>query len=306
MTVTVVVVTWNSAGTVSRCLTAIAKSTLKPDQIIVWDNLSIDATVSLALAHDAPVFLLRSTTNLGFAKGANAAVGEAVGDFIVLINPDAYVAPEALEELVMAGSGRTDAIVGGAIESADHTIDPSCARPFPSAWATARWLLGGQRESWDVPAAVQEVDAVSGALLGVHRTLWDELAGFDEGFRHSGEDLDLCWRAWRHGGRVVFVPSAVAVHLGGESVRQASAEIEVLRWSGLLAVVRRRQGRDAATALRLAVALRTLISVLATSMRVRNPSRYERRRARLLLRWALRPSTERYVDLPRIPSQVGT
>ncbi|MEA2308540.1 MAG: N-acetylglucosaminyl-diphospho-decaprenol L-rhamnosyltransferase, partial [Thermoleophilaceae bacterium] len=95
----VVVVTYNSAGAVRRCLPALASQLGPRDELIVVDNASRDETVE-AVAIAAPkAHVLRSVANLGFSGGCNAGAAAAHGDLLVLLNPDALPAPGFAEAI---------------------------------------------------------------------------------------------------------------------------------------------------------------------------------------------------------------
>lgn len=70
----------------------------------------------------------------------------------------------------------------------------------------------------DVPAdEAHFVDWVSGACFLIRRETWDDLDGFDESYFMFLEDVDLCWRARRHGWNVVYEPAARVTHAVGVS-----------------------------------------------------------------------------------------
>ncbi|HSP35850.1 MAG TPA: glycosyltransferase, partial [Thermoanaerobaculia bacterium] len=96
--VSVVLVTWNSAQWLRRCLDAIARQTHGQRELIVVDNASTDE--SLSLVSDATV--IRNDTNRGFAAAVNQAIRAAKGEFIQLVNPDAFLAPDYIEKLLAA------------------------------------------------------------------------------------------------------------------------------------------------------------------------------------------------------------
>jgi GT2 family glycosyltransferase len=85
----------------------------------------------------------------------------------------------------------------------------------------------------DEAESVQRVDAVSGALMLMPRSLFDRLGGFDEGYRLHAEDLDLCRRA-RVSGAIVAVANDIRVlHLRGVSSRARPVFVEWHKHRGL-------------------------------------------------------------------------
>ena len=93
--VSVVLVTWNSAPYLGRCLEGIRHQTHTPLELIVVDNASTDDSV--ALVGSAQV--IRNDTNRGFSAAVNQGLGVAKGDLVLLLNPDCHLAPDYIERL---------------------------------------------------------------------------------------------------------------------------------------------------------------------------------------------------------------
>jgi GT2 family glycosyltransferase len=118
MTVSALVVTWNNARSIERCLAAV-----EADEVLVWDNASVDGTAEVAT--------VRSPENVGFASGMNELARRATGEYLLLLNPDAYLEPGAVSRLVAAADART--IVGARLAGPDGDI----AFPLRTNLATA-------------------------------------------------------------------------------------------------------------------------------------------------------------------------
>ena len=299
----VLIVTWNNEETIERCIAAAQRACADVShEILVWDNASRDATYALAADLLPAEDVVSWERNAGFAAGNNALARRAGGEHLLLLNPDAYLDEAAVVRLldVLARRG-PNAIVGGRLESPDGKAQLASARPFPTSWRTAFWLLARASPYWwSLPESESEVDAVSGALLLIPRRLWRSLGGFDEEYAHSCEDLDLCWRARCAGAHVLYEPGARATHEVGASVVQASPEIEVLRWMGLTRFIRAREGRRGAAVLRTALALQTTAAVIVERLRLRRTSPWNAERTRLLRHWSV------YGDLPDLPGPLLT
>jgi N-acetylglucosaminyl-diphospho-decaprenol L-rhamnosyltransferase len=87
-------------------------------------------------------------------------------------------------------------------------------------WPNNRWTKRyrkGRPSGPDAEQGTREADWVSGACCLVRREAFESVGGFDEGYFMYVEDLDLCWRLRRAGWRVLYEPSAVAVHQQGLS-----------------------------------------------------------------------------------------
>src|SRR5437868_351669 len=109
--VTVVLITWNSAPYLRRCLDGIAQQTHSDVELIHVDNASADHSVARVREVFPRCKQLRNPENRGFAAAANQAIRIASGDFIAICNPDAFLTPEYLARIVDAF---TDENVGAA------------------------------------------------------------------------------------------------------------------------------------------------------------------------------------------------
>lgn len=173
--------------------------------------------------------LVHGQGNVGFGCGCNLGVAAAGGDLVLLLNPDCRPAPGALSVLrALAGRQAGDAwLIGARLLNADGTEQPGARR---NAGTPAQWLgeaLGGpladrlgrvNRHREPVPSAdLVPMPAVSGAFMLLPRAFYRRLEGFDPGYFLHFEDLALCRAVWRAGGRVLFAPHVVAVHLKSRS-----------------------------------------------------------------------------------------
>ncbi|WP_136518721.1 glycosyltransferase family 2 protein [Cellulomonas telluris] len=234
--VAVVVVTYNAAEWVDRCLRALLEDARPrtPFEVVVLDNAS-DAPTREVLARWADrVRLHLGSENIGFGRGCNAAVAMTDAERVVLLNPDAVVREGCIDALVEALDAYPQAgLVGGRTLRPDGSVDPSSCWGRPTLWSWfcfATGLSTAFRRSrvldpeslgrWDRGTA-QEVDIVTGCLLAFERTTWDKLGGFDERFFMYAEDADLSLRAAELGLRPRITPDAVAVHAVGASSARA-------------------------------------------------------------------------------------
>jgi|RhiMetdeSRZDD1v2_1073273.scaffolds.fasta_scaffold718604_1 N-acetylglucosaminyl-diphospho-decaprenol L-rhamnosyltransferase len=298
--ISVLVVTWNNETTLPDCLTALRQELPAGGEILCFDNHSVDGSRAIAESYGARVEA--SDSNVGFAAGMNRLATTARGEVLVLLNPDVFLHSGALRTMLQHFSTEDEhKIVGGLLLGADGKPELTSARLFPTAWSVISWLLSRRRSTRPLPMASQEVEAVSGAFFATTRTLWRQVAGFDEAYRHSWEDLDFFWRASGTGATVWFEPGAAATHLGGASVRQAPLAIDALRLGGALRFVRKRQGALAAAFLRTALLFRSLTALALDVLHIHRLDGPRRTRALALLRLALSGEGGRRLQLPVEP-----
>ena len=230
-TCSVVVLTFNSAGTLEACLASVRpQADALGGDVLVVDNASDDGSV--AVARRAGVEVVRAGANLGFAAGCNLGAQHARGQLLVFVNPDARLDDGCLRALVAAADADpTRGPLGARARHDDGAYDPRCSLARPTLAGALAFAVGfdtllraltsrdPEHGPLEVPAdgAVRDVPALSGALLMVPRPLWELLGGFDERYFLYGEDVDLCVRAARRGARPVLVTGAGYRHVGGIS-----------------------------------------------------------------------------------------
>lgn len=211
--VSVALVTWNSALWLRRCLDCIARQTHRDFELIVVDNASADDSVALISGHAKRV--IRNETNRGFSAAVNQAIAVAGGEFVQLVNPDAFLEPEYIERLVAAfdKAGPAFAMATGKLLRTDgNEIDSMGIRMTRSGRH-----LDITEEIADRGSQIAEVFGVSGAAAMYRMTFLREAAVggeiFDEDFFAYREDADLAWRGRLFGFRAMVVPDAVAYHV---------------------------------------------------------------------------------------------
>ena len=229
----VIIVAADSGAGPAECISRVLQSTTAVEAIVV-DNASTDGSVDAVAshwAHDARVRIVRNAQNLGFGSGCNRGAAIARGDALLFLNPDCVVAPDTLARL-RAASDPTLGLLGvdivdptGAPEPASRRRDPLFRRAFMAITGLARFegrwpaLAGVALPPASNRPPIEDVDAVSGALMYLPRAVFDRVGGFDEGYFLHAEDLDLCRRVRDAGMRVACVNAIKVMHGKGGSSR---------------------------------------------------------------------------------------
>jgi GT2 family glycosyltransferase len=232
--VSVVIVSWNARRYLAQCLESlVAAPSDCPMEVLVVDNASEDGSAEL-VERDYPQFrVIRTGSNLGFARGNNIGIKAGSAKYIALVNSDVKVLANCLDHLVEYCEAHPDVgMVGPRVLGADGKLQRSC-RGFPSLWnmfcrALAldtlfpKWkLVTGYELSHWAQDTERTVDMLSGCFWLVRRQALERVGLLDEKFFMYGEDMDWCRRFWDSGWKVVFVPSAEAIHYGGGSSANA-------------------------------------------------------------------------------------
>lgn len=226
-----------------KALTAPAQSI--PMEVIVMDDCAPQPAQE-ALREVTGVHIVRNERNLGFLRNCNAGMALARGEFVLLLNDDAVVAPGCIEALLRIFDMHHDAGAAGAkLVYPDGTLQEAGGIIWrdASGWNDGR---GGDPEAPEFNY-VREADYCSAACLLVRRELLANLGGFDERYAPAYyEDTDLCFRIREAGFRVYYQPAAEAVHFEGVSHgtdlasglkrHQVENQARFLeRWQGVLA-----------------------------------------------------------------------
>ena len=218
--VSFVVPNWNGRDLIDRCLESVRAQTLRELEVIVVDNGSSDGSPEHLRRHHPDVRLVALPTNQGFAGGVNAGVRAARGEFIALLNNDAWAAPDWLERLTARLESEPTA---GACapkiyraEGCEPTERLDSTGELYSIWGLPfpRGRDELDRGQYDDAKAVF---AVSGAASVYRAALFAAVGDLDEDFFAYFEDVDLSFRAQLAGFSMLYEPSAVVYHRVGAS-----------------------------------------------------------------------------------------
>jgi len=214
--VSVVILTWNSRSLVGDAVaSALAQQGVEPE-VLVADNASEDGTADeVALRFPGRVRVIRFERNEGYAGGYNRALALAGGESLLLLNPDARLAPDFLARALPAFADARVGIVAGRLMRADGTTVDSAGQFL----ARSRRVIDRGYGSPLAASAERECPVLSacGAAALYRRAMIDDVSDgddfFDPDYFAFHEDLEVGWRAWRAGWTAVYVPDAMAIHL---------------------------------------------------------------------------------------------
>lgn len=232
--ITVVIVNWNSGTQLKDCVGSIQQhGGAFIAQTVVVDNGSVDGSAE-SVEQMRDVTLMRANANIGFGSASNLGAKAANTDYLLFLNPDAFLYPDSLSK-VMAFMTREanqhTGICGIQLIDEHGHVARSCAR-FPSAKEFIAHATGMSRllrtkgvamVDWD-HGSTREVDHVIGAFFLVRRATFDAVGGFDERFFLYLEDLDFSRRAKQLGWNSMYFSEAQAFHAGGGTSRQIKAK----------------------------------------------------------------------------------
>ena len=210
----------HNAGTLLEPAVASAAREVGEDRVVVVDATSTDGAVAgVALAH--PRITTISAPNDGFAASNNIAIAATGGRYVLLLNPDAELAPGAVDALVVyAEAHPRTAVVGAKILNADGTVQAMSFGRFPSLaqviglrfWRLWQRIRGNQGLSPRDFSQPRSVDWTTGAALLVRREAIDDAGAMDAGYFLYYEDVEWCHRMRDRGWDIAIEPAAQAIH----------------------------------------------------------------------------------------------
>jgi len=228
----IIIVNWNSAEYLEKCVRSIYSCTSKVDyEIIVVDNASYDGSDELIKDDFSGVKFIQSKENLGFAKANNLGYHHSKGRNLLFLNPDTEIIDSAIDKLYFYLESIPDAgAIGCKLLNSDLSLDTSCVQPFPSILNQALdaeyfktrfpkvklWSSNPFIPNQNSPV---EVEVIIGACIMIRRNLFDKLGMFSTDYFMYAEDLDLCYKVRQAGYKTYYVSEAEIIHHGGGSTK---------------------------------------------------------------------------------------
>lgn len=185
--ISVCIAHYNGIDMIEACIASVRSQVVGADvEIVVHDDASSDASAEYLRTEHPDIKLIASTENVGFCVANNRMADAARGEYLLLLNNDATLLPDALQTL---------------LDEARRSGHPAILTLPQFDAGTGELLdIGSRLDPFLNPVpnhdpACHEVGTVHGACLWIPKVLWQALGGFPEWFGSVGEDLYLCCRA---------------------------------------------------------------------------------------------------------------
>ena len=303
MDVSAIIVNYNTAhllGDAIGALRASAKGLAL--QTVLVDNASRDGSAEVIRAQFADCEFIANATNVGFGRANNQALPLLRGRYVLLLNTDAFVAPETLTDTVAYMDAHPKCgVLGVRLVGRDGVLQPSC-RYFPTPWNVFISRIGIDRffprtrhvddMAWD-HATPRECDWVPGCYYLVRKEVIDAVGLFDPRYFLYFEEVDHC-RAVKAGGWTVdYYPYTTVVHIGGESAKSDSAltsqgkQISELQIESEMLYFRKQHGVAGVWMSMALASLGDLVLALKLLVRRRSAQGFASLGKQLATRWAL-------------------
>lgn len=245
----IVIVNYKTKALLRDCLQSIddSRGELRVSTCVV-DNASNDGSAEMVRTEFPHVHLIVQEKNEGYAHANNlglhylgmrneagASPADSTPRYLLLLNPDILLPPDALAEMVAFMDAHPECgAAGPKLVRQDGKLDRACRRSFPTPEVSFYRLTGlsflfkghprfGRYNMSYLPDTVTtEVDSVVGAFMMMRREALAEAGLLDEAFFMYGEDLDLAYRIKEAGWQIWYYADVTVLHYKGESSRQRS------------------------------------------------------------------------------------
>ena len=214
----ILILIWQSEQYLRRCLQSLQAQTFHDFEVILLDNGASEPPDPAVLAtFQEPVLkVILSETNLGFAGGNNLAARSASGEYLVLLNSDAFPEPNWLATLHQA------ALTNPGHCFASRLLQAGNPNMLDGEWnvyhaSGLAWRKNHNQPSTKSTTSPRYVMSACAAASAYPRTAFEQVGGFDEAFFAYMEDLDLDMRLQLAGYPFLYLPEAVVHHVGSGS-----------------------------------------------------------------------------------------
>ncbi|HSR53397.1 MAG TPA: glycosyltransferase family 2 protein [Acidobacteriota bacterium] len=220
--VCVTIVNYRGREFLPELLASLRAQTFRDFEILFIDNASGDGSCEYVARRFPEVQVLAQDKNLGFAVAGNLAARHCRSRYFALLNTDLKLDPTWLLELVSTAEREQAAATASKMRlySRPHLLNGVGGAMNRLGYTWDRGMYEEDKGQYD---RIQEVLFASAGAALFRRSTFLEAGGFDDSFFMYHEDVDLCWRLWIQGHRVVTAPSAVVYHhFGGATQKTRS------------------------------------------------------------------------------------
>lgn len=234
--VSIVIVNYNVKDLVDNCIASIYKANTENHslEIFLVDNNSIDGSAEHIRQKYPDVIVMENDENVGFSKANNAALKEAAGKYILILNPDTILEEGTYTKMISFCEKNNAGAVTSKLILANGQLDSACKRSFPTPSVAIPRMLGLSKLfpnskifgrynlTYLEEDKTHEVDAICGAFMFIPKEVLDKTGLFDEDYFMYGEDLDLCFRINKQGYKIYYYPEVTTIHLKGSSTKKTN------------------------------------------------------------------------------------
>lgn len=225
------------------CLQSLYQNTCVRFEVIVVDNASHDGVAEMLQQEYPEIRLVENQDNAGYTRPMNQALRLGRGRYLLQLNPDTLIMPQAIDRLVdFMDQHAQVGICGPKVLNRDLTLQKPCRRGEPRPWAVLTYFLGLSALFPRSPLFSQylmtyldedethAVDGVAGSCMLARRAMFDQIGYLDERYFAYQEDADICFRARQAGWKVYYMPEAQIIHFGSLGGSRVQPYRSIFEW----------------------------------------------------------------------------
>lgn len=244
ITLSVCIVTYKARDLLRGCLQSLYETTPSSQiEVIVVDNGSKDGVGEMLRQEYPEIRFIENEGNAGFTRPMNQALQAGRGRYLLLLNPDTIIQPQALNRLAAFLDAHPKAgICGPKVLNRDRTLQKPCRRGESRPWAVISYFTGlaalFPKSKWFGEYLMSYMDedethqvaGVAGSCMLVRREVFDQIGYLDERFFAYQEDADLCFRARQAGWQIYYVPESQIIHFGSLGGSRVQPYRSIFEW----------------------------------------------------------------------------
>lgn len=286
MHLSVIIVNYNVKYFLQQCLLSVQKAANNLQvEVIVVDNNSSDGSVEFIQQNFADIILITNNENIGFAAANNMGILIAKGKYILLLNPDTFIAEDTFKHCINFMDVNCDAgSVGVQMLDGKGLFLPESKRGLPTPFVAFCKIFGlsaifpksktFNRYYLDyLPKnKIHEIDVLSGAFMFIKAEALHKIGGFDKQYFMYGEDIDLSYCIQQAGYKNYYYPYTQIIHYKGESTKKGSLNYVQMFYNAMIIFAKKhyskKQAKGYAFFIHLSIYVRALIAVIMQIIKV--------------------------------------
>lgn len=225
----IIIINYNVTDLLRACLRSIERFVEGfPYEVLVVDNASPDLSWQSLMDEFPKVKFFSLPENLGFSKANNFGVKQAIGEYILLLNPDTEIETQGLEKVLKFADNQKDfGCLGVRMHNLNGDFLPESKRSVPNLKNSFEKLFlpfsasNSKRKNYyrnDIEETeIAEVEVVTGAFLLAKRFNYLQIGGLDERYFMYGEDIDICYTFLQKGFKNYYYGDFSILHHKGQS-----------------------------------------------------------------------------------------
>jgi len=236
MKLSIIIVNYKVKHFLAQCLSSLFEAIQNIDaEVFVVDNHSEDGSVEMVKERFHKVQIIANCENIGFARANNQAIQKAIGDYILLLNPDTLVQADTFDKCLSFMDNHPDAGgLGVKMINGNGDFLPESKRGLPlpgvafykifglSKFFPKSKKFGTYHLTYLDNNTIHSIEILSGAFMFLRKSVLDQIGYLDEDYFMYGEDVDLSYRIIKAGYKNYYFPETQIIHYKGESTKKNS------------------------------------------------------------------------------------